>query len=58
VLPVNPLCEYGLDEEGWGFSHRFRPGRGPHDALDALAVGIKQVGWVLDADIRDFFTTP
>ena len=40
-----------------GFSYGFRPGRGPHDALDALAVGIEQkrVNWVLDADIRDFF---
>jgi len=40
-----------------GFSYGFRPGRGPHDALDALAVGIgrKKVNWVLDADIRDFF---
>jgi RNA-directed DNA polymerase len=42
-----------------GFSYGFRPGRGPHDALDALAVGIKQkkVNWVLDADLRDFFTS-
>jgi RNA-directed DNA polymerase len=41
-----------------GFSYGFRPGRSPHDALDALATGItrKKVGWVLDADIRDFFT--
>jgi group II intron reverse transcriptase/maturase len=41
-----------------GFSYGFRPGRGPHDALDALAVGIerRRVNWVLDADIRDFFT--
>jgi group II intron reverse transcriptase/maturase len=41
-----------------GFSYGFRPGRGPHDALDALAVGIqrKKVNWVLDADIRDFFS--
>jgi group II intron reverse transcriptase/maturase len=41
-----------------GFSYGFRPGRGPHHALDALAVGIerKKVNWVLDADIRDFFT--
>src|SRR6266540_4192581 len=41
-----------------GFSYGFRPGRSPHDALDALAVGIKRrrVNWVLDADIRDFFT--
>src|SRR5258705_5270564 len=40
-----------------GFSYGFRPGRGQHDALDALAVGIerKRVNWVLDADIRDFF---
>ena len=42
-----------------GFSYGFRPGRGPHDALDALVVGIerKKVNWVLDADIRDFFTS-
>jgi group II intron reverse transcriptase/maturase len=42
-----------------GFSYGFRPGRGPHHALDALAVGIcrKKVSWVLDADIRGFFDT-
>jgi group II intron reverse transcriptase/maturase len=42
-----------------GFSYGFRPGRSPHDALDALDVGIerKKVNWVLDADIRDFFTS-
>src|SRR6266545_1253476 len=42
-----------------GFSYGFRPGRSPHQALDALAVGIerKRVNWVLDADIRDFFTS-
>jgi RNA-directed DNA polymerase len=40
-----------------GFSYGFRPGRGPHDALDALAVAIDQrkVNFILDADIRDFF---
>jgi len=40
-----------------GFSYGFRPGRGPHQALDALAAGIsrKRVNWVLDADLRDFF---
>ena len=40
-----------------GFSDGFRPGRKPHDALDALATGMyrKKVNWVLDADIRDFF---
>ena len=47
------------EEDFVGFSYGFRPGRGPHDALDALAVGIlrKKVNWVLDADIRDFFTS-
>ncbi len=41
-----------------GFNYGFRPGRSPHDALDALATGIyrKKVNWVLDADIRSFFT--
>ncbi|WP_398577292.1 group II intron reverse transcriptase/maturase [Stigmatella hybrida] len=40
-----------------GFSYGFRPGRSQHDALDALAVGLKRrkVNWVLDADIRGFF---
>src|SRR5665213_1206824 len=40
-----------------GFSYGFRPGRSPHQALDALYVGIqgKRVNWVLDADIRGFF---
>ena len=40
-----------------GFSYGFRPRRSAHDALDALATGIrrKKVNWVLDADIRGFF---
>jgi RNA-directed DNA polymerase len=42
-----------------GFSYGFRPGRSPHDALDALTVAIEntKVNWVLDADFRDFFTS-
>lgn len=45
------------EEDFLGFSYGFRPGRGQHDALDALAVGLKRrkVNWVLDADIRGFF---
>jgi RNA-directed DNA polymerase len=44
------------EEDFLGFSYGFRPGRGPHDALDALAVGIgnTRVNWVLDADIAGF----
>ena len=42
-----------------GFSYGFRPGRSPHQALDALAAGIaeKKVNWVLDADFRDYFSS-
>ena len=44
------------EEDFPGFSYGFRPGRKPHDALDALAVGIekRKVNWILDADIRGF----
>ena len=40
-----------------GFSYGFRPGRNPHEALQALhtAVMTQYVNWVLDADIRSFF---
>jgi len=46
------------EQDFLGFSYGFRPGRSQHDALDALAVGIsrKKVNYVLDADLRDFFT--
>ncbi len=45
------------EEDFLGFSYGFRPGRGQHDALDALATGITRtrVNWILDADIRSFF---
>ena len=45
------------EEDFLGFSYGFRPGRSPHDAMDALAVGIttKKVNFILDADVRSFF---
>jgi group II intron reverse transcriptase/maturase len=45
------------EEDFRGFSYGFRPGRSPHDALDAVTVGIEKrhVNWVLDADIRGCF---
>jgi RNA-directed DNA polymerase len=45
------------EEDFLGFSYGFRPGRGQHDALDALAVGITRtkVNWIVDADIAGFF---
>jgi group II intron reverse transcriptase/maturase len=47
------------EEDFLGFSYGFRPGRGQHDALDALVVGIgkRKVNWIVDADIRSFFDT-
>ena len=47
------------EEDFLGFSYGFRPGRGAHDALDALCVGItsRKVNFILDADIQSFFDT-
>lgn len=55
VLILTPIYE----AEFLGFSYGFRPERGQHDALDALAYGIKgrNVWWILDADISKFFDT-
>jgi RNA-directed DNA polymerase len=46
-----------FEEDFLGFSYGFRPGRGQHNALDALYVGIttKKVNFILDADIQSFF---
>ena len=45
------------EAEFLGFSYGFRPGRGAHDALDALAVGIerRKINWILDADVSKYF---
>jgi RNA-directed DNA polymerase len=53
VLVLNAIYEGDFV----GFSYGFRPGRGPHDALDALAVAIstRKVNWILDADVQNFF---
>jgi RNA-directed DNA polymerase len=54
---VAALLNEIYEEEFREFSYGFRPGRGTHDALDALVVGIerRRVNWILDADIRSFF---
>jgi len=53
VMVLN--CIY--EDEFLGFSYGFRPGRGPHDALDALDVAInnRKVCWIVDADIQNCF---
>jgi len=55
VMVLNAMYETDF----LGFSYGFRPGRGPHNALDALYAGLltRKVNWVLDADIRGFFDT-
>jgi hypothetical protein len=55
VIILNEIYEVDF----LGFSYGFRPGRSPHQALDALSVGLhrKRVNWVLDADIRGFLDT-
>jgi RNA-directed DNA polymerase len=55
VAQLNAIYE----EDFLGISYGFRPGRGTHDALDALCVGIhsKKVSFILDADIQSFFDT-
>ena len=54
---VAALLSAIYEEDFLGFSYGFRPGRGTHDALDALCVGMhsKKVSFILDADIRSFF---
>jgi group II intron reverse transcriptase/maturase len=53
VMVLNAIYE----EDFLGLSYGFRPGRGPHDALDALSVGItsRKVNWIVDADIQNCF---
>jgi group II intron reverse transcriptase/maturase len=45
------------EEDFLGFSYGFRPGRSPHQALDALSYALmkKKVNYILDADIHGFF---
>ncbi len=48
------------EEDFLGFSYGFRPGRGAHDALDALdalatATDRTRVNYIVDADIAKFF---
>jgi RNA-directed DNA polymerase len=55
VAILTPIYE----AEFLGFSYGFRPGRSQHDALDALAYGIRarKIDWIIDADIKSFFDT-
>ena len=54
---VRTILECIYEQDFLGFNYGFRPGRGCHQALDALFVGItkRKVNWIIDADIRGFF---
>ena len=53
VEVLNPIYETDF----LGFSYGYRPGKGQHNALDALYAGLllRKVNWVLDGDLSSFF---
>ena len=53
LMVLEPVYE----QDFLGCSYGFRPGRGAHQALDALWEGLMEFGggWVIDLDIEDFF---
>lgn len=54
---VRHVMQHIYEEDFKGFSYGFRPRRSPHQALDAVSVGIteQRVNWIIDADIKGFF---
>lgn len=52
---LNAIYEVDFCASSFGF----RPGRGPHDALRTVHAAImsERVNWVVDADIRNFFSS-
>jgi len=56
---VAMLLEPIYEQDFYGCSFGFRPGRGAHDALDALWKEAMYMGsgWIVDVDIRKFFDT-
>ncbi len=54
---VSTVLSAIYEQDFLGFSYGFRQGRGQHDALDAVSIGIgsRRVNWILDADIRSFY---
>ena len=55
LMALEPIFEQDFLDCSWGF----RPGRSPHQALDALWQGLMKLGggWVIDLDIRRYFET-
>ena len=55
VMLLEPIYEGDFYDCSYGF----RPGRSPHQALEALRQALKEVkgGWVVEVDIRKYFDT-
>jgi len=55
AMVLEPLYEQDFLDCSWGF----RPGRSPHQALQALWQQLMRMGggWIIDLDIRKFFDT-
>ena len=53
------VMEAVYEEDFLDCSYGFRPGRGAHQALDALWRGLMELGggWVIDLDIENFFAS-
>ena len=53
AMVLEPIYE----QDFYDLSYGFRPGRSAHDALEVLDKEIHRMGggWVIDADIRDYF---
>ena len=53
LMALEPICE----QDFLNCSYGLRPGRGPHDALEALWRRLMKMGggWIIDLDIHSFF---
>jgi group II intron reverse transcriptase/maturase len=56
---VTMLLEPIYEQDFYDCSHGFRPGRGAHQALEALwkQTMLSRGGWIVEVDIRKFFDT-
>jgi RNA-directed DNA polymerase len=56
---VAMLLEPVYEQDFLDCSYGFRPGRSPHQALDAVRAAVMGMGggWVLDVDVRKYFDT-
>src|SRR6185503_13452496 len=56
---VAMMLEAVYEQDFHPSSYGFRPGRGAHDALEALRNGLMSIGggWVIEVDIQSFFDT-